>query len=133
MAKTAQDLEAYLDRMERRYERADDGTYVVVLGQNQPPVALHLEQPVVVIQLQIGPAPKGTGPASAELFRKLLEYNANGLLHVAYAIEDGTIVLCAARELETLDMGELEAVFADMAVALAEQVPTFRELAANGN
>lgn len=132
MAKTAEDLESYLNRMERRYERVDDGTYIVGLGPDQPPVALRVAPPVVVVQVQIGPAPQGEGAAVARLFRKLLELNASGLLHVAYALEGDSVVLCAARELDTLDQSELEAVFADIGMALAEQVPDLRQIVSKG-
>jgi hypothetical protein len=132
MPKTAEDLEGFLNKLERRYERLDDATYLVALDTNQPPIALRVAPPVVVLEVQIGSAPGEDTPEAARLFRRLLELNVQGLMHVAYALEQQTIVLCAARELDTLDLNELQAVLADIGVALAEHVPLLRQMATKG-
>jgi hypothetical protein len=62
------------------------------------------------------------------LFRKLLVLNATALVHAAYGIEGEKIVLSAALELKNLDLNELEAVLADLDMALANQVPTLRAI-----
>lgn len=129
MATSSEDLEAYLHRLDRRYQRLDDGTCLVSLGAGQPPAAMRVAPPVVVLQVDIGPAPEGEGPDVARLFRRLLELNATDLMHVAYALEDGHIVLVAALELETCDLSELEAVLANFDLALAQHVPDLRQLA----
>lgn len=128
MATSNEDLEAYLTRLDRRYERQGDGTYVVSLGPSQPPAALRMAPPVVVVQCDIGPAPSGDSDSTSRLFRRLLELNATDLLHVAYAIEDGRIVLAAALELENLNLNELEAVLANIDMSIAQHVPMLREM-----
>ena len=125
MIQTNQDLEGYLLRLERRFERADDGTYLVSMGADRPLLAIRLAAPVLVAQVAIGPAPKEDA-AGAALFRKLLVLNATALMHAAYGIEGENIVLSAALELRSLDLNELEAVLADLDMALANQVPTLR-------
>jgi len=130
MIQSNQDLEGYLHRLERRFERAEDGTYLISMGVDRPLVALRMAPPVLVAQVDIGPAPTEDA-AGAALFRKLLVLNATALLHAAYGIEGGTIVLSAALELRNLDLNELEAVLADLDMALANQVPTLREVSSN--
>jgi hypothetical protein len=137
MATSAEDLEAYLDRLERRYERLADGTLLIAFGPGQPPIALRVAPPVVVAQAEIGPCPPDTGAAAVSavaLYRRLLELNASDLVHAAYGIEKyesgNRIVLAAAVELANLDLNELEAVLADLDVALAEHVPQLRKLVA---
>lgn len=125
---TPEDLEAYLIRLNRRYERLEGGTYLVSLGVGQPPVALRVAPPVVVIQVDIGPAPKGRPEVEARVFRKLLELNSTDLLHVAYALEGDQIVLASALELANLDLNEIEAVLANIDMALAGHVPMLRNL-----
>jgi len=125
MIQTNEDLEGYLLRLERRFERAEDGTYLLSMGADRPLVALRVAAPVLVAQVDIGPAP-AEDAAGAALFRKLLVLNATALMHAAYGIEGGTIVLSAALELRNLDLNELEAVLADLDMALANQVPTLR-------
>ena len=128
MARTNEDLEGYLLKLDRRFERLDDGTYLVAGGPGQPPIAIRPAPPVVVIQVPIGRAPSADSVEAAKLFRHLLELNARELLHAAFAIEAQSIVLGAALEMDNLDVNELEAVLADMDVALAEHVPTLREM-----
>jgi hypothetical protein len=127
MIQSTEDLEGYLARLERRFERAEDGTYLLGMGADRPLVALRLAAPVLVAQVVIGQAPAGDA-AAAPLLRRLLELNATALMHAAYGIERGTIVLSAALELKSLDLNELEAVLADLDMALANQVPALREL-----
>jgi hypothetical protein len=122
MISSSDDLEAQLGRLERRFERGVDGTFVVSLGPGQPPVALRLVPPLLVVRVVVGPAPKSE-TAAAPVYRKLLELNASALLHAAYGLEGELIVLASALELSSLDLNELEAVLADIDVALSEHVP----------
>jgi hypothetical protein len=131
MARTNEHIETYLQKLERRFERLDDGTYLVAGAPNQPPIALRVAPPVVVLQIPIGPAPRTETPLEARLFRRLLELNASDLLHAAYGLEGGEIVLGAALELDNLDLNEIEAVLADMDVALAEHVPALHDMVQN--
>lgn len=128
MIQSNEDLEGYLLRLERRFERAEDGTYLLYMGADRPLVALRVAAPVLVAQVEIGQAPADDA-AGAALFRKLLVLNATALVHAAYGLEGNTIVLSAALELKNLDLNELEAVLADLDMALANQIPTLRELA----
>jgi len=125
MIKSSDDLEAQLSRLGRRFERNPDGTFVVSLGAHQPPVALVLVPPVLVVQVAVGPAPTDEKTA-AKVYKKLLELNASALLHTAYGLENERIVLAAALELDNLDLNELEAVLADIDVALSEHVAMLR-------
>ena len=127
MIRTSDDLEAQLGRLGRRYERTPDGTFVVAIGPNQPPAALLLVPPVLVVQVAIGDAPSDLTVA-APIYKKLLELNASALLHTAFGLENDQIVLAAALELDNLDLNELEAVLSDIDVALSEHVPVLRSL-----
>ena len=126
MIQTGEDLEGYLLRLERRFERAEDGTYLVSMGADRPLVALLVAPPLLVAQVEIGVVPVDDA-AAAPLFRKLLVLNATALVHAAYGIEGERIVLSAALALQNLDLNELEAVLADLDMALTTQVPTLRE------
>lgn len=127
MIKNSDDLEAQLGRLGRRYERNPDGTFVLSLGPNLPPVALVLVPPVLVVQVAVGPAPQEESVA-AKVYKRLLELNASALLHTAFGLEGELIVLAAALELDNLDLNELEAVLADIDVALSEHVPVLRSM-----
>lgn len=135
MATSVEDLEAYLDRLGRRYERRADGTLVVGFGPGQPPLGLRVAPPVVLVQAEIGRCPPDTGAeaaAATRLYRRLLELNASDLVHASYGIEKhpagDRILLSAAVALANLDLNELEAVLADMDIALAGHVSELRKL-----
>ena len=127
MIRTSDDLEAQLGRLGRRYERTEDGTFILSLGPHQPPAAVLLVPPVLVVQVAIGTAPKDIAKAGP-IYKKLLELNASALLHSAFGLEGDQMVLAAALELEHLDLNELEAVLADIDVALGEHVPLLRSM-----
>jgi hypothetical protein len=128
MIRTTEDLEGFLSKLERKYERAAEGTYVVSMGPGRPLVAMRLAAPVLVLEVVIGDVPTAPAERLLVLYRRLLEYNADRLLHAAYGIQGQQIMLSAALELVSVDLNELEAVLADLDMALAEQVPVLREL-----
>jgi hypothetical protein len=118
------DVEAYLLRMARPFNELSEGTYVVSVGS--VPVALKLVPPIVVARCTIGPYPKDD---HTELFRHLLQLNASSLVHAAYGLDGDNIVLVSALELENLDYNELDAVFAEIDLALNQHLAKIRELA----
>jgi hypothetical protein len=128
MPKTTEDLEGYLSKLDRRFERADDGTYLVAGGQNHPPTAIRMAPPVLVVRVEVGQVPARDAAVEARLFRRLLELNASDLLHASYALDGDFIVLGSALELDNLDLNELEAVLSDVDMALSEHVPALHGL-----
>lgn len=126
MSRTQQDVEAYLSRLDRNFETLADGTLLVSTGRNSPPIVIRLAPPVVVLRVDIGPLP--SAEAEARVFKRLLELNARDLVHASYGIADDTIELSAALELDSLDLNELEAVLADLDLALATHVSEIRSL-----
>lgn len=124
MIASNEELEGHLARLNRSFERAEDAdVFLVSMGPGQSPCALSISPPVLVAQVRVAEAPRGDDASSASFMRRLLELNASGLLHAAFAIESGQIVLTAALELQNLDLNELEAVLADLDMALSEHVP----------
>lgn len=130
MVGSLDDVQALLRRLDRSFQKVDD-TLLVPLGVNQPPAALRLSQPVLVLQVEIGPVPKEDA-AKLRTFQKLLELNGEALLHSGYALMGDAIVLVAALELVSLDQNELEAVLSDFDLALAEHVAVLRRCVEGG-
>ena len=124
--RSAQDVEAYLGQMNRRYTAVDDqpGTFLVRGSENMPPTALRVDPPLVVLRVHVG----DIDGESTELFKKLLTMNANALVHTRFGLEDSRIVLVSALELENLDFNELEATLDEIDVTLAQHVPALAEL-----
>ena len=128
MALSLEDIEGYLQQLERRFEKLEDGTLLVSMGAQRPPVAMRVAPPVAVLQVGITDAPAGEAKQHAALYRRLLELNANELVHAAYGIEKDRVVLAAALDLDNLGFTELEAVLADIDMALANHVPELHAL-----
>jgi len=119
--RTEKDVEAYLLRLSRRYRALEDkpGTFLVEMGEKAPPLVLRVEPPLVVARVQIGEVKPGVEDGA--LFRRLLEANARQLVHAAYGLDDGRIVLSSALELENLDFNELQATFDEIEMALSQR------------
>jgi hypothetical protein len=129
MATSNDDIEGYLLRLDRSFEKVDAATYLVSLGPNLPRAVLRIATPVLVIQVEVGEAPSGNAALEARLFRRLLELNATDLVYAAFGIEGNRIVIDSALEIATMQIGELEAVLANLDLAIAQHVPELREMA----
>jgi hypothetical protein len=127
--RSANDVEAYLGKMNRQYSTVDDqpGTFLVRGGTNMPPTALRVDPPLVVLRVHVGDV-EGNDATNVELYKKLLTLNAKSLVHTSFGLEDSRIVLVSALELENLDYNELQAALDEIDVTLAQQVPGLAEL-----
>ena len=126
---TRDDIEGFLDRLSaegERYEEVEPGLWVVRPDGNlELDVVVHYSPPVVLLRVKVMNVPADDGRC-ADLNRRLLELNANDLVHGAYGISQDSIVLTEALELEHLDYEEFLAAYESMTLALASHL---RELA----
>ena len=127
--RSVQDVEAYLEKMNRRFSHVDDSanTFLVHSGGNMPPTVLRVDPPLVVLRVHVGDI-DGDAGHNGELYQKLLTINAKSLVHISFGLEDGKIVLCSALELENLDYNELAAALDEIDVTLAQQVAKLAEI-----
>lgn len=127
--RTLRDVEAYLERMPRRFSPIDDqpGTFFLHRREPFPPTVLRVDAPLVVMRVHVGEPPTEQG-ARLELFARLLELNASELVHGSFGLEEGRVVLTAALELENLDFNELQATLDELDLTLAQHVPQLAEL-----
>ena len=90
-------------------------------------VAVMLAEPLVIIRAEVMNAPQSR---QLELYTKLLELNAADVLHGAYALENGKIILIDTLEYAGMDYGEFRATLDAFSLALTEHYPVlsqFRE------
>ena len=128
--RTDKDIEAYLLRLSRSFRSVEGhpGTFLVDSAAGMPPVAVHVEPPLVVVRVNVGQV----GDRPADLYKRLLELNAEQLVHASYGLEDGLIVLSSALELENLDFNELQATLDEIDLVLSQQLPELARLAKAG-
>jgi hypothetical protein len=126
---TREDIEGFLNRLTAEgesYEEIEPGLWIVrPAGNLELDVVVHYSPPVVLLRVKVMNVPADDGRC-ADLNRRLLELNANDLVHGAYGIAQDSIVLTEALELEHLDYEEFLAAYESMTLALASHL---RELA----
>jgi hypothetical protein len=80
-------------------------------------VAIMHADPLVIFRMSVMDVPQKN---QLELFTKLLELNASDLLHGAYAIEKGKVILIDTVEYSTMDLTEFRASLDAFSLALAQ-------------
>ena len=127
------DIESYLDRLSvdgAEYQEVEPGLWVVRRGDVLDiDVVVHFTPPVVLLRVKVMDCPSDDGRC-ASLNKRLLELNANDLVHGSYGIADGSVVLTEALELSHLDYEEFLAAYESMTLALAthlRELATYRE------
>jgi hypothetical protein len=118
---TENKVEQYLIDLMLTYREVDKKLwYLDDEEHNLQGVAVMLAEPLVVFRAVVMDAPK---EQRLELFTKLLELNANDIIHGAYALENDKIVLIDTLEYDTLDYGEFRATLDAFSLALTQHYP----------
>jgi len=123
---TRDDVESLLLRLDEGVEEVEAGMWV--LGKDGGRLVIHYSPPLLLLRVKVMEARDHAG--AVDLYRRLLELNATDMIHGAYGIEEGDVVLSEALELERLDFGDLQAAVDSMQVAIAshlEPLRAFRE------
>ncbi len=123
---TREDLESFLIRMDLDWSEVDEGMFLV-----QGPsggVVVHLSDPVLLVRLKVMDLPNGESDLG-ELYRALLELNATDIVHGAYGIEDGELILTDTLELQNLDFEELQASVESLQFAASSHLGRIKVLA----
>ena len=126
--KSAEDIESYLIQMEAQYEAVGESLWV--LKDMGADVVVSITDPVLVIRAKVLEIDKVDQSKRLALFEKLLELNATDMLHGAYGLEEGSIVVTNALPLENLDFNEFQASVDDISMALANHYKALSALAA---
>lgn len=129
---TREDVESYLLRTGLDHHEISEGMWLVQANTDGAGIVLHYSPPLVVFRLKVMDLP-GDENRCAGLFRRLLELNATDLVHAAYALEQGDVILTESLEAENLDFNELQATLDSFQMALAshfDALSDFRDCAA---
>lgn len=127
MPRNVDDVETFLLRLNRYFER-DGNTFMLSSGPDGPPIVIRVDEPILVLRVDIGKLPENRDQQNA-VMRQLLKYNAADLVHAAYALQGDEIVLTSGQPLENMDLNELAAVLSDVDIALAQHIKSLRGLA----
>ena len=111
-------VENYLINLGITFEQIDTTSWVIndeEKGLEQ--VAVISAEPLVVIRVNVMDVPD---TSREEFFLALLELNAADLIHGAYAIENGEVLLVDTLEYGTMDLEEFQASLDAIGLALAQ-------------
>lgn len=125
-----EDLESFLIRMDLEYEEVDEGMFLTRSEDGGATVVVHHADALLLIRMKVMDMPS---EESMDLYRTLLELNATEVVHGAYGIEDGDLILSDTLELETLDFLELQASMESITLAAASHIEQIRSLAGPGS
>ena len=126
---TREDVESYLLRLELEYEEISQGMWVLQGGADGAPLVVSYAPPLLVLRTKVLDAPSDQ-QRCGELYRRLLELNAMDMVHGAYGVEEGDVIVSDALELENLDFNEFQASVDSLQMAVASHLD---ELAAYRN
>ena len=125
---TRDDLESFLIRMDLEYEEVDPGMFLVRGRYSGMPMVVHYADALLLIRMKLMDLPKGAD-GKLDLYRTLLELNASDVVHGAYGIEEGELIISDTLELETLDFHELRASMESIELAATSHMERIRSLA----
>jgi hypothetical protein len=111
--KTNEDLESYFIDLDIPFESLGEGLWLARSGAAS--IVISHTPPVVAFRVRLFEVPAKNREA---LYRKLLELNAEDMIHGAYAIEDDSVVLVDALQAENLDLNELQATIDSLTLAV---------------
>ena len=128
---TREDLESYLIRMTVEFDEVDDGMFLVRVENNGAPIVVHHSDPLLLVRMKVMDLPKEQ-PGLSDLYEQLLVLNATDVVHGAYGIEDGELIISDTLELGTLDFDELRASLESVQMAATSHLSQIKNLAGQG-
>jgi hypothetical protein len=125
---TREDLESFLIRMDLEYEEIEPGMYLVRGRNSGLPMVVHHADSLLLIRMKLMDMPEA-GDGRTDLYRTLLELNATDVVHGAYGIEEGELIISDTLEMETLDFLEMQASMESIELAATSHMERIRALA----
>ena len=114
-------IEQYLIDLMFTYQQVDSSLWLLDDEEHcLQGVAILLAEPLVIIRVEVMEAPRNN---TLEFYTKLLELNASDVIHGAYALENGKIVLIGTMEYDTMDYGDFRATLDAFSLALTQHYP----------
>ena len=127
--KSKEDIESYLIQASLPHEEIAEGMWVTGRPEDSERIVVKYQPPVLVCRVHVMDLPEQN---REELFQTLLKLNASEMMHGAYGLEGGKIVISDALQLENLDFNEFAATVDDITLAVAShhgRLAKFREAA----
>lgn len=126
--RTREDIEAYLSRSGHHYREVASDTWLVTdPSDGREHIVLRLADGMLLFRLKVLELER-IDPAQREpFFAELLRLNAEDMVHGAYGVSEGDVVIIATLRLENLDFSEFSGTLDDFIVAVTNHYPKLRE------
>ena len=85
--------------------------------ENIDNIVVSIEEPIVIFRVKLMSVPNKN---KEQFYEKLLKMNASSLVHGAYAIENGSVVIVDTLQSENLDLNEFQASIESLTLAIAQ-------------
>ncbi|MDE2803679.1 MAG: YbjN domain-containing protein [Gemmatimonadota bacterium] len=125
---TRDDLESYLIRMDADFDEVDDGMFLVRTDNGGAPIVVHHSEPLLLVRMKVMDLPTDQQDLGG-LYETLLRLNATDVIHGAYGIEAGELILSDTLQLGNLDFDELRASLESVQIAASSHVSRIQALA----
>ena len=114
-------IEQYLIDLMYTYQQVENNLWYIEDEEHSlSGVAIIMAAPLVIFRVVVMDDPKKN---PQEFYAKLLELNAKDMVHGAYALEDGKVILIDTLEYDTMDYGDFRAVLDAFSLALTQHYP----------
>lgn len=125
---TRDDLESYLIRMDADFDEVDDGMFLIRTDNGGAPIVVHHSEPLLLVRMKVMDLPTDSEGLGG-LYETLLKLNATDVIHGAYGIEAGELILSDTLQLGNLDFDELRASLESVQIAASSHVSRIQALA----
>lgn len=113
--RTRDDIQTYLNGSGFGHEEVAEGTWLVRHGSDGEHIVVRVEEDLLLFRLKV--LERSRIKDENGLYQELLTLNAGEMIHGAYGLADGAVVITAAMLLATVDMAEFRNTIEDFTLA----------------
>ncbi|MEM6961857.1 MAG: YbjN domain-containing protein [Myxococcota bacterium] len=122
---TREDIESYLMRSGLPHQevgRDTDAMWLLEGRASGERIVVRLDGPLVLFRVKV--LELSTVAEEPALYAQLLQWNAEDMVHGAYGVSDGNVVLTCTLRIEHLDYSEFQGTLDDFSLALTNHYET---------
>ena len=126
--RSREDIEAYLARSGHHHREVAEDTWLVTdPSDEREHIVVRLADGLVLFRLKVLELDRVEPERREEFFAQILRLNAEDMVHGAYGVSEGDIVITSTMRLENLDFSEFSGTLDDFSVAVTNHYPKLRE------
>jgi hypothetical protein len=111
-------VQSYLVDLGLSFDEVDANTWLITdEDKGLKNIVVLVSEPLVILRVKVMELPEWE---RGRLYERLLQLNAEDLLHGAYALEGDHVILIDTLELESMDLEDFRASIEAMGLALAQ-------------